>query len=172
MRKAVIELLQNWERQDRPPTRDDYLTGARALEVLCSKTAGSGLWSRSPRMITATLDDGWGHGLDLIEALAAAVGVTVNRLGLLQAPGTIVDVCRAQKPDLLGLTVLPFASDDALIGLVGALPPQTTLIAGGAAFRCDPGFAARTGAHAVARDGAAFLQFLLGYDRLPQDGAR
>lgn len=172
MRKAVSDILLSWERQDRPPTRDDYLAGARALAALRLKGAGRGLWPQPPRMITATLDDGWGHGLDVIEALAAAVGVDVQRLGLLQPPEAIVEVCRTQAPDLLGLTVLQFDSDEALGAITDALPPQTTLIAGGAAFRYDPELAARTGTHVVARDGAAFLQFLIAYEFLPSGTPR
>lgn len=172
MRRAVIDILQHWERRDRPPTRDDYLTGARALEALRLDAGGRGLWPQPPRMITATLDDGWGHGLDVIEALAAAVGATVQRLGLLQPPETIAAACRARRPDLLGLTVLQFDSDEGLLRIVEALPPGTTLVAGGAAFRYDPDFAARTGTPVVARDGWAFLEFLLGYDPLRPPGAR
>jgi methylmalonyl-CoA mutase cobalamin-binding subunit len=172
VREAVIEMLRNWEQKDRPPTRDAYLAGARRLEALRSQAAGGGLWSRPPRMLTATLDDGWGHGLEVIEALATAVGVAVQRLGLLQTAAAIVDACRAQQPDLLGLTVLQFDSDDDLSRITQALPPATTLVAGGAAFRYDPDFAVRTGTPVVARNGAAFLQFLLQYDFRPQGGAR
>ena len=115
-------------------------------------------------MLTATLDDGWGHGLQVIEALADAVGVAVRPLGLLQTPAAIAAACREQTPDLLGLTVLHFDSEDALIEITHTLPAATTLVAGGAAYRYDPDFAARTGTPVVARDGAAFLRFLLSYD--------
>jgi methylmalonyl-CoA mutase cobalamin-binding subunit len=112
-------------------------------------------------MITATLDDGWGHGLEVIEALAAAVGVAVHPLGVLQRPDVILTACRERQADLLGLTVLQFDSDEDLIEIARGLPPETTLIAGGAAFIHDPDFAERTGTLYVARDGAAFLEFLL-----------
>jgi methylmalonyl-CoA mutase cobalamin-binding subunit len=112
-------------------------------------------------MVTATLDDGWGHGLAVIEALAVAVGVVVHALGVRQPPATIVNACHDKQADLLGLTVLQFDSDEDLIAITRALPPETTLIAGGAAFIYDPEFAARTGTPVVARDGAAFLTFLL-----------
>lgn len=171
MRNAVIDTLNSWKQQGRP-TRDDYLTGARALAVRRRQSDCRGLWPQPPRMLTATLDDGWGHGLDVIEGLAASVGVTVQRLGLLQAPAAIVKACREAKPDLLGLTVLQFDSDDGLRMIADALPPDTTLVAGGAAFRYDPDFAARTGTHVVARDGIAFLRFLLQYAPSPRDGAR
>jgi hypothetical protein len=171
LREAVIGMLQNWEGKERP-TREVYLTGARSIEALRLEAGGRGLWPHAPQMITATLDDGWGHGLDVIEALAAAVGIAVQRLGLLQKPAVIVDACRAQQPDLLGLTVLQFDSDDDLLQITRALPQATTLVAGGAAFRYDPDFALRTGTHIVARDGSAFMQFLLQYDAPPRGGTR
>lgn len=162
MRDRVSDLLQQWFRRGKP-SREDYLEMARELEAMRRQSAWGGLWPQPPSMITATLDDGWGHGLDIIEALAAAVGVAVHSLGVLQSPETIVQACRERQPDLLGLTVLQFDSDDALIRITRSLPPVTTLIAGGAAYRYDPEFAERTGTHAVARDGIAFLRFLLGY---------
>ncbi len=162
MRDRVSDLLQQWFRRGKP-SREDYLEGARKLEALRRQSAWGGLWPQPPLMITATLDDGWGHGLEIIEALAASVGVAVHSLGVLQSPETIVQACRERQPDLLGLTVLQFDSDDALIHITGSLPSATTLIAGGAAYRYDPEFAERTGTHAVARDGIAFLRFLLGY---------
>jgi len=155
-------MLQDYTRLGKP-TREDYLAMAGELDAWRRQSAWGGLWPQSPLMVTATLDDGWGHGLDIIEALAASVGVAVHSLGVLQSPATIVEACRDRQPDLLGLTVLQFDSEDALIQITGSLPPVTTLIAGGAAYRYDPDFAERTGTPAVARDGGAFLQFLLGY---------
>lgn len=165
MRDRLTDLLQQWSRRGKQ-SREDYFSMARELEALRRQSEWGGLWPQPPSMITATLDDGWGHGLDIIEALAASVGVAVHSLGVLQAPATIVQACRERQPDLLGLTVLQFDSDDALIHITRSLPPGTTLIAGGAAYRFDPEFAERTGTHAVARDGIAFLRFLLDYQSL------
>ena len=162
MRDGVRDMLQDWKRRGKP-TREDYLKGARQLEVLRRQSEWGGLWPHSPLMITATLDDGWGHGLDVIEALAASVGVTVLSLGVLQSPAAIVQVCYERLPALLGLTVLQFDSDEALLRITSALPTETTLVAGGAAYLYDPDFAERTGTHVVARDGIAFLRFLLGF---------
>jgi hypothetical protein len=163
VRARIEALLNNWRRK--PPTREGYLESAGALAA--GRQSGlKPLWPRSPRMLTATLDDGWGHGLDIIHALAEAVGVRVEPLGVLQPPETVVAACRQQRPDLLGLTVLQFDADDAVRHILEQLPPNTTLIAGGAAYQFDPDFAGRTQTPYVARNGAAFLQFLLNY-RLP-----
>ena len=165
MRTRIEALLNYW--RDNPPTREGYLKAAAALAA-GDQPAPEPLWPRSPCMVTATLDDGWGHGLEIIQALAAAVGVRVAPLGVLQTPEAVVAACRRHRADLLGLTVLQFDSDDAVRHILGHLPPPTTLIAGGAAYQFDPDFAERTQTPFVARNGAAFLRFLLSH-RLPDE---
>jgi hypothetical protein len=161
--RRILELLEEWERRPRRPSRQEFLATAAALEAWRRAGDGSGLWRAPPVLLTATLDDAWGHGLVVIEALAAAVGVRVARLGLLPPPEAILTACRYAPPDLLGLTVLQFDSDAAVASIRRGLPPGTTLVAGGAAYRYDEDFARRTDTSVVARDGAAFLRFLLGY---------
>jgi methylmalonyl-CoA mutase cobalamin-binding subunit len=112
-------------------------------------------------MLTATIDDGWGHGLEIIEKLAAATGIQVQRLGLLQSADRIITACREQSPDFFGLTVLQFDSDDTVAAIVRDLPASTLLIAGGAAYQYDDNFAERTGISVVIKNGAAFLRFLM-----------
>jgi methylmalonyl-CoA mutase cobalamin-binding subunit len=165
VRDDVCAMLRKWRLKGKP-TREDYLAGARTLETLRRKSSSGGLWPEPPLMITATLDDGWGHGLEVIEALAGAVGIAVHPLGVLQRPAAIIAACQEKQADLLGLTVLQFDSDDDLVEITHGLPPETTLIAGGAAFIYDPEMAARTGTPYVARDGAAFLAFLLRFNPL------
>ena len=169
MRDHVDQLLQEWRRTGKP-SREAYLKGAEWLEARRRFSKYKGLWPQPPVMITATVDDGWGHGLDVIEALAAAVGITIDRLGLLQPPAAILEACRERQPELLGLTLLQFDSDEALKEITSALPDTTILVAGGAAFQYDPDFARRTGTQVVARDGMSFLQFLLTYQ--PQTSPR
>ena len=161
MRDQIEALLTQWKQ--RKPTREDYL-GAAAQLAACAREPGcSALWPRPPVMLTATLDDGWGHGLEIIQALAAAAGIRVEPLGVLQAPEAVAAACRRKRPELLGLTVLQFDSDDAVRYIAAHLPAVTTLVAGGAAYRYDPDFAERTGTPFVAHSGAAFLRFLLNY---------
>ncbi len=164
MRKKIERLLAQWE--GRTPTRQAYLETAGQLTACRQQTGHKALWPRPIRMLTATVDDGWGHGLEIIQALAEAVGVRVAPLGLLQAPEAIVAACQRKRPDLLGLTILQFDSDDAVRHIVAHLPAATTLVAGGAAYQYDPDFAARTRTPFVARHGAAFLRFLLQFHPL------
>jgi methanogenic corrinoid protein MtbC1 len=112
-------------------------------------------------MVTATLDDGLGQGLKIIETFAEAIGMRLVSLGLLQSAATIVNACRDEKPDFLGLTVLQFDTEEALTAIAGQLPKNTRIVAGGPAFSGDPDFAERTGTHYAARNVAAFLRFML-----------
>jgi methanogenic corrinoid protein MtbC1 len=118
-------------------------------------------------MVTATIDDGWGHGLDIIHRYATVAGVSIHPLGVLRLSEEIVDVCNARRPDILGLTVLQFFSDDDLIHISANLPKKTRIIAGGPVFTADPDFAVCTGVHHVAKNAAAFLELLLSWP--PED---
>lgn len=145
------------------PTRETYMAVAGKLLAWRVRHADPGLWPRAPRMLTATLDDGWGHGIGIIQALAEAVGVEVHPLGTCQPAELVVRACADLQPDLLGISVLHFDSDEAVRHIVRRLPIMTTMVAGGAAYRYDPDFAQRTGTHFTARDGRAFLSFLMAF---------
>jgi methylmalonyl-CoA mutase cobalamin-binding subunit len=110
------------------------------------------------------LDDGWGHGLDVIESAARAVGASVRRLGLLMSPEEILASCTTDPPHILGLTVLHNDSEPALTQICRELPSQTTVVAGGTAFSLDPDLGRRAGVHKVMRHAGDFLAFLLTYE--------
>ena len=112
-------------------------------------------------MVTATLDDGLGQGLAVIEKYAAIIGMRLISLGLLQTPEAIIAVCHRDQPDYLGITVLQFDSEDDLITIAEKLPPITRIVAGGPVFSADPEFAERTGTHYAAKNVAYFLRFML-----------
>ena len=163
-RQKISDYILNWETT--PGTRESYLKAAEELSQWRIARNCSGLWDTPPLMLTATLDDGWGYGLEVIEKLAAAAGVQIHSLGLLQHSETIVDACRNLNPDLLGLTVLQFDSDDDVANIVKRLPKRTRVVAGGAAFLHDADFARRTGTHIVIKDGSVFLDFLIHFDNV------
>ena len=112
-------------------------------------------------MITATLDDGLGHGLEVIRMFSEAAGLEIIELGLLVTPETIITACKKNKPDFLGLTVLQFDSEEDVLTISRNLPERTKIIAGGPVFTGDPGFARRAGIHFAAKNVAYFIQFLL-----------
>ena len=143
------------------PSRQALEAEAETVEGLKSRFGVQGLWKIQPSMLTATLDDGLGQGLELIERYAGLAGLKVVAMGLLQPAEAIVARCRLLQPDILGLTVLQLDSEDELARIGPHLPAKTQLIAGGAAFRSDPELALRCGVEFVAANLADFMTYLL-----------
>lgn len=112
-------------------------------------------------MLTATLDDGLGHGLEIIRMFSEAAGLDIIELGLLVTPAKIITACKKNQPDLLGLTVLQFDSEENILMISRNLPERTKIIAGGPVFTADPEFSRRAGIHFAAKNVAYFIQFLL-----------
>jgi methanogenic corrinoid protein MtbC1 len=125
------------------------------------KTNVSGLWDIPPLIITATLDDGLGQGLEVIHMFSETAGLEIIELGLLVTPKKIITACKINEPDLLGLTVLQFDSEEDILQISKNLPSKTKIIAGGPVFAADPGFARRAGIHFTAKNVASFIRFLL-----------
>jgi methanogenic corrinoid protein MtbC1 len=129
------------------------------------KTGGSGLWGNPPLMITATLDDGLGQGLEIIRMFSETAGIEIIDLGLLVTADKIITACKKNNPDLLGLTVLQFDSEKDILMISKNLPSKTKIIAGGPVFTADPGFARRAGIHFTAKNVAYFIRFLLQFEK-------
>ena len=143
------------------PSRQDLDQAAEQIDQMRERLRVTGLWSDPPLMLTATIDDGLGQGLSVIERFAEVIGIRLMALGLLQSPETIIAACGHHRPDYLGLTVLQFDSEDDLAKIARGLPRKTRIIAGGPVFIGDLGFAERTGTHHTAKNVAAFLRFML-----------
>ena len=163
LRRKIAGLV-NSLRQTRRPSREALLSGARDLLEWRRDTHSPGLWDRPPLMITATIDDGWGHGLEVIHRYGEAAGLSILPVGLLKTPGEIIRACVSRKPDILGLTVLQFDTEEALIEIRGGIPEHTRIVAGGPIFGADPDLARRTGIDFVAGNAAAFIEYLLGFE--------
>ncbi|MGD8368153.1 MAG: cobalamin B12-binding domain-containing protein [Desulfobacterales bacterium] len=159
LRQAVESLLLDWETGGMP-SRETLMEQAAAL---CLQRGDRGLWEPAPTMLTATIDDGIGQGIDLIGRFAAAVGMQVTCAGLLLSPARILEEARRACADLVGLTVLQLDSEPELAAVARGLAPRTMLVAGGPAFRLDAEMAERAGVGFVAASVVDFLGFLLGY---------
>ena len=149
------------------PGRNALLDTAKALQSWKQKNNLKGLWSISPLFLTATLDDAWGHGLDLIESYARVLGLRVVRLGLLMSAEEVIASCRKMKPDYLGMTVLQFDSEEDLCQVGCHLPEKTELIVGGPIFKADPDIAANAHVRFVAKDITDFVTFFLSRISIP-----
>lgn len=158
----IQALLNTWRETGVPPratlhqTVDDLMRWRK-------EEGFPGLWVKPPRMVGATLDDGWGHGIRLILQYAEAMGVETAFSGLLLTWERIVEACRAQPTDILGLTVLQLDTEDELVTLRAHLPSRTKILAGGPVFSIDPELSTRVGIDYVAKDAGEFMEILLKY---------
>ena len=159
-RQAIEKLANEWIVSGLP-SRQAVDQAAEDLLTLRDRLGIKGLWASSPLMVTATLDDGLGQGLTIIEKYARLIGIRLISLGLLQTPDAIVAACQHEKPDYLGMTVLQFDSEEEVLYIAQRLPPHTRIVAGGPVFTADPEFAERTGTHYAAKNVAFFLRFML-----------
>ncbi len=158
------ELVKDWNRADRSfPSHSELESFGRLLLNWKSMEKIKGLWDESPLMVSTTLDDGLGQGLRIIHLYAEVAGLTVMPIGLLQPPEKIIDVCNKNFPDILGLTVLQFDSEEMVVKIRRAIDPNIKMIGGGPVFSADSEFAKRTGIDFVAKNVASFLEYLLGF---------
>ena len=163
LREKLTYLLEKWQLGGLPSRYEIETTG---LELLEWKRANhvSGLWSKPPIMITATLDDGIGKGIEIIQFFAEIAGIEVIPLGIMQSPETIVNECTKHRPALLGLTILRSYACEDLEYIGHNIPSNTLLLAGGGPFlQSDPELAIRANVDFVLKDVAAFLQFILDF---------
>ncbi|MFH1983802.1 MAG: cobalamin-dependent protein [Pseudomonadota bacterium] len=161
LRQRLAAAVAAW--QESPPTRAAMVDTAKALMEWRERTGATGLWDAAPRMVTATVDDGMGQGLDLIHRFARLAGVDLHPLGLMVPVADIVAACRHLQPAWLGMTVLQFDSEPFITGIRAALPASVRIIAGGPLFKADPDLAARCGIDTVLPSAAAFAAYLLAY---------
>jgi methylmalonyl-CoA mutase cobalamin-binding subunit len=143
------------------PGHDGLIQAAAAIAALRAAPGTRPLWRRPPLMLTATLDDALGQGLAVIHRFADAVGLRRHHLGLALSPEVVIDACRAQRPSLLGMTVLQFDTQTDLACIRRRIPAGTRMVCGGPIFKADAHLAARCGIDFVAAHAGAFLDYLL-----------
>ena len=160
LRAEIRRHLDLWRGGTRP-SRQAQMDAAEAVTRFRRGLKISSLWAVPPLMATATLDDGFGHGLALIHRFAQAAGLQLLSLGTMQAVDVIIAACRRQRPGLLGLTVLQFDTEPDLVALRQGIPAETRIVAGGPVFTGDPDLAHRAGIDFVAPNAAAFWEYLL-----------
>jgi hypothetical protein len=160
LKKRLGQISQKWMSEGLP-SRQTLKSTAESLNQWKRDHLVSGIWQNHPLMMAATIDDGIGQGIQIIECYAEVMGITVNPIGLLQNPETIIDKCHQLQPDILGLTVLQLDSEDALYRVGHNLPLKTCLIAGGPVFKFDANMAARCNVDYVASNLAYFIRYML-----------
>jgi len=160
LRNALESLSRRWLTQGLP-SRDGLFEAAEELNRWKRQNGVAGIWPVTPLLLTATLDDGIGQGIEIIKLFSEVIGLEVKPLGLLQPPEQIVTACLKEEPAFLGLTVLQIDSEDDLAFIGKRIAPPTRIIAGGPAFKYDAGMAKRCRVHHVAPNVADYINFLL-----------
>ena len=155
-----MDLLVHWKKTGFP-SRSGLVSEANELMEWKKKNNIKGIWEEPPLMVTATLDDTFGHGLQVINLYAEVTGIRINPIGLLQTSKQIVKTCCEVEADFLGLTVLQFDTEEALAEICRNLPPKTKVVVGGPIFKADPCLARRAGVHYVAKNVASFIEYIL-----------
>lgn len=156
----VTSLVNTWG-ENGLPGRATLHAAADELTEWRQRENVPGLWKQPPLMMGATLDDGWGHGIELILKFAKALGCNTRFLGVLCPIDAIVEACEKESPDILGLTLLQLDTEVMLKTLRERLPGKVRLIAGGPVFAIDPDMAARVHIDFVARNAAHFIHYML-----------
>ena len=163
MRNMLEELSQllhadgSWSRAEIFQAGEILLDRKNAFSI-------KGLWPSPPLMITATLDDAVGQGLTIIHLFSQLAGVDVKPLGLMQSPKKIIDACRQSLPDILGMTILQFHSEETLCDMAESLPSQTQIVVGGPIFKTFSQKELDGKGYQVIDNVRYFLDFLLDLD--------
>jgi hypothetical protein len=171
LRLKLTEVLNSWERPGMP-ARATLIKVEKELILWKSTQNIQGLWDIAPIMVSGTIDDAVGSGIQLIERYAALCGVTVYSIGVLASPAVILQACRKYHPDILGLTVLRQDQEDDLIEIRRSLPYPTQLLVGGPAAIHDPGLAGRVGIDHVSPHLKDFIEFLLDFKKIGNGAAQ
>jgi len=160
LRAQITAQLEEW-RPRASPSRQQLLKAAEKVAAWRRERQIESLWPDPPLMATATLDDSFGHGLEVIHRFAEAAGLRRVHLGKLLTAEAIVDGCRVHRPHLLGMTVLQFDTEPDLVAIRRQIDPAVRIVAGGPIFAADPDLAERAGIDFVARSAADFWRYLL-----------
>lgn len=164
LRDKLARLVEQWNVDGTPSKYAFEFIASDLAEWKDVNAVSSGLWRVAPTMLTATLDDFVGQGIETIEFFARFAGVEVTPLGVMQPAPVIVEECRNHCPTFLGLTVLRTFVLEDLIYIGRSIPAGTLLLVGGGPFlQSEPDIAAQANLHLVAKDVKEFIEFLLNF---------
>lgn len=128
--EAINSTIEKWQQEGIPPR----WTLIEELKKLSNLRKSLGIPSILPypfRILTTTLDDGWGLGLDIIHHACDVFGIDYTFLGFLKSPEEIIEACSREMPNALGVTVIQEESLDSLLEIRRMLPDYVEVFAGG-----------------------------------------
>ncbi|WP_143083095.1 hypothetical protein [Thermodesulforhabdus norvegica] len=133
-RNEVLGVIRRWELRGLPP-RWTLINTLKELKKRRDTVVAS-LFESPPLILTATLDDGWGVGIEVIHAACDVLGIPYVFLGLIVSPEVIIRKCEELRPGVLGLTVLHESSLMDLKSLDQNLPENVLILVGGMWIDC------------------------------------
>ena len=131
-RSELRKLAECWD--IKCPPRWTMLKTLEELAEKRIKLSIKTVLDRESLILTATIDDGWGLGLELIHKACDVLGLPYRFLGLLLTPEEIIDACGEVQPNFLGLTILHDSSKNTLHRIVSEVPEDTIVFIGGSNF--------------------------------------
>ncbi|MCG6909054.1 MAG: cobalamin B12-binding domain-containing protein [Deltaproteobacteria bacterium] len=168
--RCVLEQLAEILDKDRSWSRAEIFRAGEMLLRWRESASRRGLWDAPPVMMTTTLDDAIGQGLQIIHLFGNLAGLDVRPLGLMQSPEAIIAACRQARPEMLGLTVLQFHSEEILCEIADQLRPATRVIAGGPIFKSMAPQALEGKGYLVLNHIRHFIDFLLRFPHADYPG--
>jgi len=160
-RKKLEKTLNEWHLHGVPP-RYELRSVISDLRNWRENVGVSSLWDQPPLMVSATLDDGWGLGIETIESCARAVGICVYSIGLMIPAQDLIRTCHEMRPDLLALTMLHSDTEPVLEQVCTAVAGMSRVVVGGAGAAGNPRLEQRLDIM-VAKDISDFLELLLSW---------
>lgn len=158
--EAVGKFLKRRNQEGIPPR----WTLVEELKKLVELRQTLGVSSITPapfRLLTATLDDGWGLGIEIIHHACDVLGVHYTFLGLMKSAQDITRSCEIEKPDAVGVTVLQEDTIEELLLLRRLITAETQIFAGGFGIRNLTPVAGIT----VFKDIVSFMSYLIRKDK-------
>ena len=164
LRKKIRDMISHWDKSSvKPSWTELYAEGKKLLSWKNSRGIKS-IWSESPLLITATLDDGLGNGLKLIHLYSEIAGIDYIHAGLMMTAEEIIEECIKKEPDILGLTILRSDMDEEFEEICRNIPEKTRIVAGGSIINSDPGFGECERGYFPAENALSFIKYLMDFN--------
>ncbi len=127
-------MLSFWQKKGLPP-RWSLLQELKNLASLRLSMNISHVLPKRVSIVTATIDDGWGMGLEIIHLACDVLGIEYKFIGLMRKPEEILGHLLKEQPRFLGITLLQEDSIPLLQYIHDSTPEDLLILAGGPAFK-------------------------------------
>ncbi len=159
LKKEILRELADLEKK--PCSRERLVSWAEKFIDYKKTRNFTGFFKTPQTMLTATIDDGLGMGIELISLYAKVAGIDIIKLGIMLSAEEIIEGCNRYMPDYLGLTVLQFDTQDELIKIADKIDKNIKIIAGGPVFSLNTNFLKESKVNYTAKNAPDFLRIII-----------